>query len=112
MCVMYNDDRGACVLLWLMLFVVVQIYTPGISHLYEHKRGANVTSTLLMQRGSELSREWNGARMEEIGNECIAYTGTHNVDMPKTRKHPICDVVCIRETITIPPNCRILRGWI
>ena len=32
MCVMYNDDRGACVLLWLMLFVVVQIYTPYISH--------------------------------------------------------------------------------
>ena len=95
MCVMYNDDRGACVLLWLMLlFVVVQIYTPYISHLYEHKRGA--TSTLLMQRGSEFSREWNGARMKEIGNECIAYT--HIVDMPKTRKHPICDVVCIRET--------------
>ena len=55
MCVMYNDDRGACVLLWLMLFVVVQIYTPYISHLYEHKRG--VTLTLLMQRGSEFSRE-------------------------------------------------------
>ena len=109
MCVMYNDDRGACVLL-MLLFVVIQIYTPEISHLYEHKRGANVTSTLLMQRGSEFSREWNGARMKEIGNECIAYT--HNVDMPKTRKHPICDVVCIRETITIPPNCRILCGCI
>ena len=110
MCVMHNDDRGACVLLWLMLlFVVVQIYTPYISHLYEHKRGA--TSTLLMQRGSEFSREWNGARMKEIGNECIVYKHITLICQKRENIRYVMLCAFVRQR-TIPPNCRMLRGCI